>query len=91
MTPTGASRWLSTPPLRRIGDLSYSLGSPAWFFGDPQTRIGIRGTWRELDEYSPRYCPGYTDDVFGIPQCDPTLEGEKGDEWEIRTYVHLAL
>jgi hypothetical protein len=66
-----------TFPLHLMGDVSYTLGTPRWF-GWPQTRIGIRGTWRSLDENSNRYAPS---------------EGstENGTEWEIRTYMHLAL
>jgi hypothetical protein len=59
-----------------MGDISYTLGTPRWF-GYPQTRLGIRGTWRSLDKYSNRY--------------DPPDSGEDGTEWEIRTYVHIAL
>ena len=74
-----------TYPLQLMGDVSYSLGSPRWF-GFTQTRLGIRTTWRSLDEYSPRYCP-----VGSGAECDPTQEGPNGQEWEIRTYIHMAL
>ncbi|HYW68637.1 MAG TPA: glycosidase, partial [bacterium] len=66
-----------TFPLQVMGDVSYSLGSPRWF-GNAQTRIGFRGTWRSLDEHSPRYNPD-------------TAEDGEGSEWELRTYVHVAL
>jgi hypothetical protein len=71
-----------TFPVQLMADLSYSLGSPRWF-GFPQTRIGVRGYWRSLDEYSPRYEPAETE----------TLTGDEpdGDEYEIRTYLHLTL
>jgi hypothetical protein len=75
-----------TFPLQLMGDLSYNLGEPRWF-GFPQTRIGVRGTWRSLDLHSPRYCPA----LGGDGTCDPTAGEENGTEWEIRTYVHLAL
>jgi hypothetical protein len=65
-----------TYPLQVSGDVSYSLGSPRWF-EFAQTRIGMSGTWRSLDEHSPRYAPDSS--------------GEEGSEWEIRTYLHLAL
>ena len=65
-----------TYPLQVMGDVSYSLGSPRWF-GFAQTRIGFRGTWRSLDEHSPRYVGGTND--------------EEGSEWEFRTYVHVAM
>lgn len=74
-----------TFPVQLMGDLSYSLGTPRWFAA-PQTKIGVRGTWRSLDEYSNRYCPGLTDG-----ECDPTLPGDNGTEWEFRTYFHVSL
>jgi hypothetical protein len=66
-----------TFPVHLMGDVSYSLGEPRWF-GYPQTRLGIRGTWRTLDEYSNRYDP-------------PEGSTENGTEWEIRTYLHVSL
>ena len=66
-----------TYPLQLMGDVSYSLGSPRWF-GYAQSRLGMRVTWRSLDEHSPRY--------GGNP-----LEDPDGCEWEIRTYLHLTL
>lgn len=74
-----------TFPVQLMGDLSYALGTPRWFAA-PQTRIGVRGTWRTLDRYSNRYCPGLTDG-----ECDPTLPGDDGTEWEFRTYFHVSL
>jgi hypothetical protein len=71
-----------TYPIQVMGDLSYSLGSPLWF-GLPQTRIGVRGLWRSLDEHSPRYAPAEAQ--------LPTDSAPDGDEWEIRTYLHVAL
>ena len=77
-----------TFPLQAMADLSYTLGRPKWF-GDPQTRIGIRATYRTLDRYSPRYRPDGAADL---------LEGElypdgmpEGREWEFRTYLHLSI
>jgi hypothetical protein len=66
-----------TYPVQVMGDVSYSLGSPRWF-GHAQTRFGFRGTWRSLDEHSPRYDADAAD-------------GDEGSEWEFRTYVHVAL
>jgi hypothetical protein len=79
-----------TFPLQLTGDISYTLGLPRWF-GFPQTKMGVRTTWRSLDQYSPRYCPGMSEDPLGVMVCDPTLPGDNGEEWEIRTYLHLAL
>ena len=75
-----------TFPLQVMLDVSTSLGKQDWF-GLPNTQIGIRGTWRSLDQYSPRYAPeGLTPapNVFfaGYPE---------GSEWEIRTYVHINI
>ena len=78
-----------TFPLQLAGDLSYSLGMPQWF-NVPQTRIGVRGSWRSLDRFSPRYCPVQVPDANGGQICDPTAPGENGSEWEIRTYLHFA-
>ena len=53
-----------TYPLQLIADVSVQLGMPKWF-DLPQTRIGVMGTWRSLDEYSPRYCPTKNLNVLG--------------------------
>ena len=66
-----------TYPVQLMGDLSHTLGSPTWFDTNPQTRIGVRGIWRSLDQYSLRY--------IGIAG-DPN-----GSEWEVRTYLRLAM
>ncbi|MDD3643639.1 MAG: glycosidase, partial [Candidatus Krumholzibacteria bacterium] len=79
-----------TYPVQLMGDVSYSLGSPRWF-GFPQTRIGIRGLWRSLDEHSPRYCPAEVPGPGGSLVCDPTAPGDNGTEWEIRTYFHVSI
>ncbi len=65
-----------TYPIQVMGDVSYSLGKPRWF-GFPQTRVGVRGLWRSLDEHSPRYVPDGS--------------GDKGNEWEISSYLHISL
>ncbi|HPF70027.1 MAG TPA: hypothetical protein PLQ13_05075, partial [Candidatus Krumholzibacteria bacterium] len=77
-----------TFPLQLMGDVSYTLGTPRWF-GYPQTRLGVRATWRSLDRYSPRYLPaGYTP----LPDGQLFPEGlDNGSEWEIRTYLHVTL
>jgi hypothetical protein len=78
-----------TFPTQLMGDLSYALGAPEWF-GFPHTRFGVRGTWRALDGYSPRYCPAIVPGPSG-PECDPTVPALNGSEWEVRTYLHFAL
>ncbi|MCB2230314.1 glycosidase [bacterium] len=81
----------NTFPLQFMGDLSYVLGAPDWF-DVPQTRIGVQAKWRSLDRYSPRYCPTTLLDPSGELVCDPEAEGfSDGNEWEIRTYLHLSV
>jgi hypothetical protein len=77
-----------TFPLQLMADISFTLGTPQWF-NFPQTRFGVRGTFRTLDRYSNRYQPE------GVPEPE---EGEnypeglpEGQEWEIRTYLHLVI
>jgi beta-galactosidase len=77
-----------TYPMQLMADISFTLGTPRWF-ELPQTRFGIRGTYRTLDRYSNRYMPeGETAPVEGelYPEDLPD-----GHEWEIRTYIHLAI
>lgn len=77
-----------TYPVQLMLDLSTSLGKPNWFIL-PNTRIGIRGTWRSLDQYSPRYLPNQGPE-FGQPPLIP-LGFDNGQEWEIRTYLHINI
>jgi hypothetical protein len=82
-----------TFPLQLMGDISFNLGTPRWF-SLPQTKIGVRGTFRTLDRYSNRYAPeGVPDpplDLNGNPEMYPE-DLDEGREWEIRTYIHLAI
>ncbi|MFT5783897.1 MAG: hypothetical protein ACI9JE_001220 [Candidatus Krumholzibacteriia bacterium] len=78
-----------TFPMQVMLDMSFTLGQPQWF-SLPETKIGVRGTYRTLDRYSNRYTPE------GVPA--PVMQGElypegldEGREWEIRTYLHLAI
>jgi hypothetical protein len=71
-----------TYPVQLMGDLSFGVGKPDWFVL-PGTRIGLRGTWRSLDQYSNRY-------VSGAP--DAKAPGyANGQEWEIRTYIQINI
>jgi len=80
-----------TYPLQLMVDLSTSIGKRQWFVL-PETRMGIRGTWRSLDQYSPRYSPVLTMNSAGEWVADPTAVGYgNGNEWEIRLYVHFNL
>lgn len=78
-----------TYPLQVMGDVSYSLGRQDWL-GLPQTKVGLRLTYRTLDRYSPRYAP----EGAAAPEAENELypEGlDEGREWEIRTYLHMVL
>ncbi|NNF38699.1 MAG: glycosidase, partial [Gemmatimonadetes bacterium] len=79
-----------TYPLQLMGDVSYVFGTPDWM-GTPQTRLGIRGTWRSLDQYSPRYCPTTTVAPDETVTCNPLGLGDAGREWEIRTYLSFVM
>jgi hypothetical protein len=77
-----------------MADLSTSVGKQNWF-DFPQTRIGVRYTWRSLDQYSNRYAPAYKrveGSLIGELEPDPTAEGyDNGNEWEIRTYLQFSI
>lgn len=77
-----------TYPLQLMADISTVAGKPAWF-SLPQTRLGVRFTWRSLDQYSTRY---YPDETLDYDDTDLDLSGyDEGDEWEIRTYLHFNI
>ena len=72
-----------TYPTQLMLDFSTTLGKPGWFVL-PNTKMGIRGTWRSLDQYSPRYTFSSSD------ASTLNLAGQSnGSEWEIRTYIHI--
>ena len=77
-----------TFPLQLMLDISTSFGKPDWFIL-PNTTIGLRGTWRSLNEFSPRYAPLAAPE-FGVPPISP-VGFPNGSEWEIRTYVHINI
>jgi beta-galactosidase len=66
-----------TFPLQLMGDISYGATLPKWFT-QTYTRIGVRGQMRTLDENSPRYNTA-------------TPGGALGNEWEVLTYLHVAM
>jgi hypothetical protein len=71
-----------TFPLQLMADLSTTVGMQDWFIL-PSTSLGMRFTWRSLDENSPRYLPNEL-------EVSPVGYG-KGSEWEFRTYVHFNI
>jgi len=79
-----------TYPLQLMLDLSTSIGKPNWFIL-PNTQIGIRGTWRALDKYSPRYSPNQTSSTYATQPIISPVGFPNGDEWEIRTYIHINI
>lgn len=80
-----------TFPLQLMADISTSLGKPGWF-ELPNSRMGLRYTWRSLDRYSPRYSPTTKIDASGQVVPDPTAVGfGNGQEWEIQTYFQVNI
>ncbi|MBP6430446.1 MAG: hypothetical protein KA319_01665 [Ferruginibacter sp.] len=80
-----------TFPMQWIADLSTEIGKPDWFI-QAGTKIGIRGTFRTLNKYSPRYSPTKTLDGAGNWVPDPNAIGfPDGNEWELRTYIQFNL
>ena len=43
-----------------MADISTTVGKQDWFVL-PNTTLGMRFTWRSLDEFSPRYLPNQVD------------------------------
>jgi hypothetical protein len=80
-----------TYPLQSSLDISTSVGKPNWFVL-PDTRIGIMGIWRSLDQYSPRYSPTFVpaNTYPAVPVASP-VGFPNGSEWEIRTYIHINI
>jgi hypothetical protein len=79
-----------TYPLQYSLDLSTSVGKPDWFVL-PDTKIGIMGTWRSLNQYSPRFSPNQTASEFATQPIISPVGFGNGSEWEIRTYIHINI
>lgn len=79
-----------TYPTQFSLDLSTSVGKPNWFIL-PNTKIGIMGTWRSLDQYSPRFLPNQTATLYATQPIISPVGFNNGSEWEIRTYVHINI
>lgn len=78
-----------TFPVQTMLDLSFTLGKPDWYIL-PSTRIGVRGTWRALDQFSNRYSPNATADFSNEPIVSP-VGFPDGSEWEFRTYIQINI
>ena len=78
-----------TFPTQLMLDLSTTLGKPGWFIL-PNTKVGVRGTWRSLDQNSPRYSPNIAEEFATSPIISP-VGFPNGSEWEIRTYIHINI
>ncbi|MBP6447831.1 MAG: glycosidase [Saprospiraceae bacterium] len=80
-----------TFPMQWMLDVSTTTGKPDWF-PLPGTRIGMMTTYRTLDKFSPRYSPVQTLDGAGSVVPNPNAIGfDNGNEWEIRTYIHINI
>ncbi|WP_299667763.1 glycoside hydrolase family 2 TIM barrel-domain containing protein [uncultured Polaribacter sp.] len=79
-----------TYPVQLMLDVSTSVGKPDWFIL-PDTKIGLRGTWRSLNEFSPRYSPNATSSAFATSPTISPVGFPDGSEWEIRTYIHINI
>jgi hypothetical protein len=80
-----------TFPLQLIGDWSVEISKPDWFML-PGTKLGIRATYRTLDDFSNRYSPTTTLNNLGQFVPDPTAIGfPNGNEWEFRTYIQINI
>jgi hypothetical protein len=80
-----------TFPAQFMMDISTSFGKPDWFIL-PNTTIGLRGTWRSLDEFSNRYAPTFVPaDTFATDPVLTPVGFPDGSEWEIRTYVNINI
>ena len=79
-----------TFPLQLMLDISTSVGKPNWFIL-PDTKVGLRGTWRSLNEFSPRYSPNAKATPFATQPIISPVGFPNGSEWEIRTYIHINI
>ena len=79
-----------TYPVQLMLDLSTTLTKPDWFVL-PSTQMGVRWTWRSLDQYSPRYLPNQTASEFATEPILSPVGFDNGSEWELRTYIHINI
>ncbi len=70
-----------TFPLQLIGDVAYTLGTPRWWYSNPQTSIGAKAIYRTLERYPD----------FGEASPRLVTGSDHGEEWEFRTYLTFAI
>jgi hypothetical protein len=78
-----------TFPTQLMLDVSTTLGKPDWFLL-PDTQLGIRGTWRSLNQFSNRFGPNAGTEFSNEPTISP-VGFPNGSEWEIRTYLRINI
>lgn len=76
-----------TFPIQLMADISTTVGKQDWFIL-PNTTLGIRFTWRSLNEFSPRFLPNAAEEFATSPIISP-VGFPDGNEWELRTYLHI--
>jgi len=79
-----------TFPTQFMADLSTTVGKQDWFIL-PNTTLGMRFTWRSLDENSPRYLPNALENEFDEEPLVSPVGFPLGQEWEFRTYLHINI
>jgi hypothetical protein len=65
-------------------DLSTTVGKPSWFIL-PNTQVGIHGVGSKLSTLLPNQALPFATS----PTLSPVGFGN-GNEWEIRTYIHVG-
>ncbi|MFT5619171.1 MAG: hypothetical protein ACI85I_002413 [Arenicella sp.] len=79
-----------TFPLQLMADISTTIGKQDWFVL-PNTTLGMRFTWRSLDQNSSRYLPSAITEDFATSPVGSPVGFPLGNEWEFRTYLHINL
>ena len=78
-----------TFPQQYTLDVSTFLGKSNWV-DLSQTRIGVQGIYRTLNQFSPRYCPTSTINAAGNSVCVMDAQGfGNGAEWQVMSYVRI--
>jgi len=79
-------------PMQVMADFSTSVDSPSWFQDLPQTRLGIRCTYRTLDRYSPRFAPTSIVNDLGELENNPDAAFPDGSDGKLEhIYILISL